>query len=74
MVYDYFSGDTRKATDAQLNAIDLINSLFCEVNPIPVKYAMNHIGFKCGIPRLPLVELSDSGKERVINSINKFVY
>lgn len=74
MVYDYFSGDIKKATSSQLNSIDLINSLFCEVNPIPVKYAMNYIGFKCGTPRLPLVELSDKGKEKVINSIKKFVY
>lgn len=74
MVYDYFSGDIKKATVSQLNALDLIHSLFCEVNPIPVKYAMNHIGFKCGKPRLPLVELSDSGKERITHSIKEFNY
>lgn len=74
MVYDYFSGDTKKALDSQLNALDLIHSLFSEVNPIPVKYAMNYIGFNCGKPRLPLVELSDQGKEKVINSIKNFVY
>lgn len=74
MVYDYFSGNMKKAVDAQLHSMDLISSLFCEVNPIPVKYAMNYIGFKCGIPRLPLIELSDSGKERVISSIKKFDY
>lgn len=74
MVYDYFSGDTKKAMTSQINSIDLINSLFCEVNPIPVKYAMNHIGFKCGKPRLPLIELSDKNKEKLINSIKKFVY
>lgn len=74
MVFQYFSGNTKKAMTSQLNAIDLINSLFCEVNPIPVKYAMNYIGFKCGKPRLPLIELSDNGKEKVINSLKKFVY
>lgn len=74
MVYDYFSGNFRKAINSQLNAMDLINSLFCEVNPIPIKYAMNYSGFKCGTPRLPLVELSDTGKERLIDSIKKFVY
>lgn len=74
MVFQYFSGDTKKATTSQLDAIDLINSLFCEVNPIPIKYAMNHIGFKCGKPRLPLVELSDTGKERLMLSLKKFVY
>ena len=74
MVYDYFSGNMKKAVDAQLHSMDLVSSLFCEVNPIPVKYAMNYIGFKCGIPRLPLIELSDAGKERVISSIKKFDY
>lgn len=74
MVYDYFSGNIQKAKTSQLNSIDLINSLFCEVNPIPIKYAMNYTGFKCGKSRLPLVELSDKGKERLINSIKKFVY
>lgn len=74
MVYDYFSGNIKKAAFSQLNALDLIHSLFCEVNPIPVKYAMNYIGFSCGKPRLPLIELSDIGKEKVIQSIKKFVY
>lgn len=74
MVYDYFSGDIKKATASQLKSMDLIESLFCEVNPIPVKYGMNYLGFKCGIPRLPLVELSDKGKERLIDSIKKFIH
>lgn len=72
MVYDYFSGDIKKATVSQLNALNLIHSLFCEVNPIPIKYAMNYIGFKCGKPRLPLVELSENGKERLIRSMKEF--
>lgn len=74
MVYNYFSGDIQKAKNSQLNCIDLVNSLFCEVNPIPIKYAMNYSGFKCGNPRLPLIELSNSGKERIVESIKKFVY
>lgn len=74
LVYDYFNGNLKSACSKQLNAIDLIESLFLEVNPIPVKYAMNYIGFKCGKPRLPLVELSDSVKERIINSIKNFPY
>lgn len=72
MVYDYLSGNVTKAMNSQLNSIDLVHSLFCEVNPIPIKYAMNYTGFKCGKPRLPLIELSDANKERVINSIKQF--
>ena len=74
MVYDYFSGDTKKALHAQLDALDLIHALFGEVNPIPIKHAMNLIGFDCGKPRLPLVELSDAGKERLIHSLKNFKY
>lgn len=58
MVQLYFNGNVKEALDLQLKYLPLINSLFCEVNPIPVKYALNKMGFNVGIPRLPLVELS----------------
>ena len=72
MVMDYLTGNWQKACSSQLNALPLINALFCEVNPIPVKYAMNKIGFNCGIPRLPLVELSDKNKEKIDALLAKF--
>ena len=65
MVMDYLTGNWQKACSSQLNALPLIKALFCEVNPIPVKYALKRIGFNCGIPRLPLIELSDKNKERI---------
>ena len=43
----------------------MINTLFCEVNPIPVKEAMNQLGMGVGGYRLPLCEISDSGREKV---------
>ena len=49
----------------QLNAIELIDMLFCEVNPIPVKHALNVMGYDYGIPRLPLVELSKPNQEKL---------
>lgn len=49
----------------QLDAIDLIDALFSEVNPIPVKYALNLMGYNYGKPRLPLVELSAKNQERM---------
>lgn len=70
MVMDYLTGNWQKACSSQLNALPLIKALFCEVNPIPVKYALNRIGFNCGIPRLPLVELSDKNKERIDSLLN----
>ncbi len=74
MVYNYLDGNINKALDMQLNSLPLIHLLFSEVNPIPIKYAMNQIGFKCGIPRLPLIELSDNNKEKIKNAIKKFNY
>ena len=59
---DYLTGNWQKACASQVYSIPLINALFSEVNPIPVKYALNKVGFNCGIPRLPLIELSDSNK------------
>ena len=72
MVMDYLTGNWQKACSSQLNALPLIKALFSEVNPIPVKYALNQIGFDCGIPRLPLVELSDENKERINSALKNF--
>ena len=63
MVYDFLDGNIDKARKMQLNILPLINSLFSEVNPIPVKYALNELGFNFGVPRLPLVEFSDTNKK-----------
>lgn len=63
MVYDFLDGNIDKARKMQLNVLPLINSLFSEINPIPVKYALNELGFNFGVPRLPLVEFSDNNKK-----------
>ena len=65
MVKYYFDGNTKKATEIQLKSLKLTNALFSEVNPIPVKAACNMIGFNAGIPRLPLIEMSENGKENL---------
>ena len=62
---DYLTGNWQKATASQVYAIPLINALFSEVNPIPIKYAVSKIGFDCGKPRLPLVEASEKCKEKI---------
>lgn len=61
----YFRGETEKATKMQLDAIPLIEALFCEVNPIPVKEAMNLMGKEVGPYRKPLVEMEPANKERL---------
>lgn len=65
MVFEFFKGNIYKAKDMQLEKIKLIKALFCEVNPIPIKYALNKSGFDFGVPRLPLVELSKENQEKL---------
>ena len=71
MTYKYFNGDVEEATKMQLDVIDLIDALFKEVNPIPVKYALNLMGYNFGIPRMPLIELSDCNKEKMKEIMKK---
>lgn len=72
MVYDYFNGDIKEATRKQLVSLNLIENLFSEVNPIPVKAGLNIIGYDYGIPRLPLIEMSEDKKENLKNAIKEF--
>ena len=65
MVHSFLEGNIKRATKLQLDTLELTASLFCEVSPMPVKAACNMMGFDVGIPRLPLIEMSDSGKERL---------
>lgn len=69
IVEDFMNGKIEKAIEAQIRAIPLVKALFCEVNPIPVKAGMNMIGWNVGIPRLPLIEMSEKGKERLEKEI-----
>lgn len=55
MVWNFLNGNAEIAKNMQLESIPLISSLFEEVNPIPVKAALNKMGFEFGIPRLPLL-------------------
>ena len=63
IVMEFLEGDYKKAAKLQLDAIPLINALFCEVNPIPVKTAMNMLGWEAGPLRAPLCEMEDAHKE-----------
>ena len=72
IVTDFLERNTSKALDGQIKAIPLIKALFCEVNPIPVKAGLNMIGYNVGIPRLPLIEMSEKGKERLKTAIDEY--
>ena len=71
MCQNFFDGKLDEALKMQLRALSLINALFCEVNPIPVKYALNLMGYDFGKPRLPLVELTDKNKVVLENEMKK---
>lgn len=60
MVAKFFAGDIKGATTLQLKTLNLIKALFSEVNPIPIKAAVNLLGYDAGPCRMPLTELSES--------------
>lgn len=71
MVKKYLEGNVLEATKMQLEALDLIESLFVEVNPTPVKYALNELGYDYGKPRLPLVEPTEASKQKIKTCMKK---
>lgn len=73
MVQNFFDGNINIATKMQLDAIPLIKALFSEVNPIPVKAALNILGYNYGIPRLPLTKMSEEKEKILKNELLKFI-
>lgn len=65
MVQAALDGDFDTASDLQCRLMPLIDALFCEVNPIPVKAAMRRIGYDCGDCRLPLTRISPANQARI---------
>ena len=65
MIFDYLNGEPEKTRAAQLKYLELVNALFAEVNPIPVKEALNMLGMEVGGYRLPLTAPSAATKERL---------
>ncbi|EOH60422.1 4-hydroxy-tetrahydrodipicolinate synthase [Enterococcus mundtii] len=66
LVQDYLDGNSHSAKEKQLTHLALINALFSETNPIPVKAAMNHLELPAGPLRLPLIELGEEKKQQLI--------
>ena len=67
----FLEGDYKGSRDLQLEYLDLCNNLFVDVNPIPVKEAMNMMGMEVGECRLPLYQMTDAAKEVLRNSLIK---
>ena len=67
----YFNGNLVKARQTQLKLLDMMNSLFIDVNPIPIKEAMNTLGYNVGLTRLPLAKMSTDKYILLNDSIQK---
>ena len=72
MTKAFLDGDVKTACKMQLKSLKLIKALFSEVNPIPVKAALNLMGYEAGEPRLPLVPMTDANKETMKAEMKKF--
>ena len=72
MVQSYFDGDTEKSKEIQLKYLKLMNAMFCDVNPIPVKEALNLMGFNTGRCRMPLDILSESNYEKLKEILKEY--
>lgn len=72
MIYKFFDGDIQGSCKMQLDALPLCDALFCEVNPIPVKAAMNLMGKECGPLRGPLTEIEPEHKEQLKKAMKEF--
>ena len=71
MVASYLEGDVAKSCEMQLKYFCLVKALFCEVNPIPVKKALNLMGMEVGSLRLPLTEMEDANAKRLEEEMRK---
>lgn len=68
----FLAGDIKGSRDLQLKALPLIDALFSEVNPIPVKKAMNLLGYEVGGLRMPLTELTEGNTEKLAKAMKEF--
>lgn len=67
----YFDGRVKESSELQLKLLDLMNLLFVDVNPIPVKEAMNLMGMNVGECRMPLVSTTEENREKLAASMRK---
>ena len=72
IVAEYLAGNVAKSCQLQLDAIELVEALFCEVNPIPVKAAMNLQGKNVGTLRMPLTDMEEKNVERLATAMRKY--
>lgn len=71
MVMEYLSGNVKRAAELQLKYLDVIHALFCEVNPIPVKKALEYKGFATKTLRMPLTEMEETNAVKLKAEMDK---
>ena len=72
IVAEYLAGNVEKSCQLQLDAIEVVEALFCEVNPIPVKAAMNLQGKNVGTLRMPLTDMEEKNVARLATAMRKY--
>ncbi len=72
MVHAWLSGNQARGLELQLKAIQLVEALFCETNPIPVKEAMNLMGMQVGACRMPLIEMGEAGRKQLESAMQAY--
>ncbi len=72
IVASYLDGDVKTSLKLQLEALDVIDALFCEVNPIPVKAALNMMGKEVGGLRRPLTEMEEANQEKLKKAMTEY--
>lgn len=72
LIKSFLNGDTKISAKMQIKYLELMNAMFCDVNPVPVKEALNMMGFNCGKCRMPLYELSEENRYKVKSTLKKY--
>ena len=72
MIYGFVSGNTAKAAEIHRQLLPLLNALFVVSNPIPIKYALNHVGFRVGKPRMPLTDPDEKSAALIRDTLKKY--
>ena len=68
----FFNNELKESQETLYKNLELMNMLFCDVNPIPVKTALNLMGFKCGECRMPLTSMSSAGIEKLSSVLKSY--
>jgi 4-hydroxy-tetrahydrodipicolinate synthase len=72
MIDSFVKGKTKKAAEIHARLLPLVNALFIVSNPIPVKYAVNQVGFRVGRPRLPLCEPDEKTAKAIMDVVRQY--